>query len=88
MKFYEALEVMKRGGEVQHAAKVFKLLHRGIHDVTDESTPTRVVFTPEHWDALEGDAGPEVVAPEAVDDVLHETLGSLDTEPPNEEKPQ
>ena len=53
MKFFEAIDKMKLGEEVQHAGKVYKLLHRGIHDVTKESDPQRVTFTPDEWDAAE-----------------------------------
>lgn len=90
MIFYEALEVMKRGEVVSHAGKKYTLMHLGIHDVTDESAPERVQMTPEEWDAMTSTEVPETVAPEVVDEVLHEenteeptTLGTLD-----EEKPQ
>jgi len=53
MKFYEALELMKRGEAVAHGGKSYQLLHRGIFDVTDKKDPRRVRFTPEEWDALE-----------------------------------
>lgn len=72
MDFYEALEVMKRGGEVQHAGKTYALRHRGIHDVSDRDAPIRVTFTPEAWNSQAADVAPEVIAPEAIDEALRE----------------
>lgn len=58
MKFYEALEIMKRGGEAKRGGKTFKLLHRGIHDVTNEAEPVRVALTEKAWNAMPEDEAP------------------------------
>lgn len=74
MKFYDALEVMKRGEAVEHGGKIYKLMPHGIHDVTNPESPARVLMVPKEWDAADTDT-PEVVAPEKVDEVLAEGEG-------------
>lgn len=84
MNLHEAIETMKRGGTVEHGGKMYKLMHHGIHDVTDEAEPVRVRMTSESWAALAPDA-PEPVAPEAVDEALEEIVPGDDA---HEEQPQ
>jgi len=96
MTFEEALEILKRGGEVTRDGKIFRI-GRGVEDVTDPNNVNRGHFDEDHRNAddwadaigigLSADTDPPaVVDPEAVDEVLHETipetLGTLDSEPP------
>jgi hypothetical protein len=73
MKYEEALEVLKRGGNVTRGGRTYKIA-RGVQDVTDPGTPVRVYFNDDDRAASDWEEAPEVVAPETVDEALHETI--------------
>jgi hypothetical protein len=92
MTFEEALEIMKRGGDVTRGGRIFRI-DRGVKDVTDPSNVNRSHFDEDDRNADDwADAigvglsartdPPAVVDPEVVDKALHETipetLGTLD----------
>lgn len=47
MTYEEAIEIMKRGGSVQRDGKTYKLITRGVHDVTDPENSVHVYMSEE-----------------------------------------
>lgn len=72
MEFYEALEIMKRGGRVTRDGKILRI-GRGVEDVTDPEAPIAMRIGEDERNATDWeDVTPKVVASEVVDEVLAE----------------
>jgi hypothetical protein len=75
MTFEEALEILKRGGQVTRDGKIFRI-GRGVEDITDPENVNRGHFdeddrNAEDWVGAQTEA-PAAVDPSSVDDVLTE----------------